>query len=141
MSEDFIQDKTDIVEETLEEWVMDKVHSWQDHFSANYSESFDSYYRLWRGIWAAEDKTRDSERSKIISPALQQAVESSVAEIEEATFGRGRFFDIDDDIVDEDDSDIAFLREKLHEDFAKHKIRKAVAECLDQLSRLWYWYC
>jgi hypothetical protein len=130
MSEDFIQDKTDIVEETLEEWVMDKVHSWQDHFSANYSESFDSYYRLWRGIWAAEDKTRDSERSKIISPALQQAVESSVAEIEEATFGRGRFFDIDDDIVDEDDSDIAFLREKLHEDFAKHKIRKAVAECL-----------
>jgi hypothetical protein len=130
MSEDFIQDKTDIVEETLEEWVMDKVHSWQDHFSANYSESFDSYYRLWRGIWAAEDKTRDSERSKIISPALQQAVESSVAEIEEATFGRGRFFDIDDDIADEDDSDIAFLREKLHEDFAKHKIRKAVAECL-----------
>jgi hypothetical protein len=130
MSEDFIQDKTDIVEETLEDWVMQKVHSWQDHFSANYSESFDSYYRLWRGIWAAEDKTRDSERSKIISPALQQAVESSVAEIEEATFGRGRFFDIDDDIVDEDDSDIAFLREKLHEDFAKHKIRKAVAECL-----------
>jgi hypothetical protein len=130
MSEDFIQDKTDIVEETLEEWVMDKVYQWRDHFEANYSESFDSYYRLWRGIWAAEDKTRDSERSKIISPALQQAVESSVAEIEEATFGRGRFFDIDDDIVDEDDSDIAFLREKLHEDFAKHKIRKAVAECL-----------
>ena len=130
MSEDFIQDKTDIVEETLEEWVMDKVYQWRDHFEANYQESFNEYYRLWRGIWAAEDKTRDSERSKIISPALQQAVESSVAEIEEATFGRGKFFDIDDDIVDEDGSDVAFLRQKLHEDFAKHKIRKAVAECL-----------
>lgn len=130
MSEDFIQDKTDIVEETLEEWVMDKVYQWRDHYEANYSESFNEYYRLWRGIWAAEDKTRDSERSKIISPALQQAVESSVAEIEEATFGRGKFFDIDDDIVDEDGSDVAFLRQKLHEDFAKHKIRKAVAECL-----------
>ena len=130
MSEDFIQDKTDIVEETLEEWVMDKVYQWRDHFEANYQDSFNEYYRLWRGIWAAEDKTRDSERSKIISPALQQAVESSVAEIEEATFGRGKFFDIDDDIVDEDGSDVAFLRQKLHEDFAKHKIRKAVAECL-----------
>ena len=130
MSEDFIQDKTDIVEETLEEWVMDKIYQWRDHFEANYQESFNEYYRLWRGIWAAEDKTRDSERSKIISPALQQAVESSVAEIEEATFGRGKFFDIDDDIVDEDGSDVAFLRQKLHEDFAKHKIRKAVAECL-----------
>ena len=130
MSEDFIQDKTDIFEENLEEWVMDKVYQWRDHFEANYQEDFNEYYRLWRGIWAAEDKTRDSERSKIISPALQQAVESSVAEIEEATFGRGKFFDIDDDIVDEDNSDVAFLRQKLHEDFAKHKIRKAVAECL-----------
>ena len=130
MSEDFIQDKTDIFEENLEEWVMDKVYQWRDHFEANYQEDFNEYYRLWRGIWAAEDKTRDSERSKIISPALQQAVESSVAEIEEATFGRGKFFDIDDDIVDEDNCDVAFLRQKLHEDFAKHKIRKAVAECL-----------
>jgi len=128
--EDFIQDKADIVEETLEEWVMDKVYQWRDHFEANYQENFNEYYRLWRGIWAAEDKTRDSERSKIISPALQQAVESSVAEIEEATFGRGKFFDIDDDIADQEKQDVAILREKLHEDFAKHKIRKAVAECL-----------
>jgi len=130
MSEDFIQDKIDIVEETLEEWVMDKVYQWRDHFEANYQEDFNEYYRLWRGIWAAEDKTRDSERSKIISPALQQAVESSVAEVEEATFGRGKFFDIDDDVTDQEKQDVAFLREKLHEDFAKHKVRKAVAECL-----------
>ena len=45
-----------------------------------------------------EDKTRQTERSKIISPALQQAVESSVAELEEATFGRGKWFDIEDDV-------------------------------------------
>lgn len=130
MSKDFIQDSTETFDETLEEWVMDKVSSWEDHYEANYSEKFQEYYRLWRGIWAAEDKTRDSERSKIISPALQQAVESSVAEIEEATFGRGRFFDIKDDIADPEKVDIGFLREKLYEDFNKHKIRKAVAECL-----------
>ena len=39
--------------------------------------------------WSEEDKANQSERT--ISPALQQAVESSVAEIEEATFGRGAF--------------------------------------------------
>ena len=56
----------------------------------------EEYYRLWRGIWAAQDmETAKSERSSriIISPALQQAVESSVAEIEEATFGRGKYFE------------------------------------------------
>ena len=116
--------------ETLEGWVMDKCDTWRDHFQNNYEDKFDEYYRLWRGIHADEDKTRESERSKIISPALQQAVESSVAEIEEATFGRGRFFDMRDDLMDEDSSDIEFLRDQLYRDFQRNKVRKGVAECL-----------
>ena len=75
--------KPSMMQESLESWVIYKCDQWRDHFESNYSEKFDEYYRLWRGIWAKEDVTRDSERSKIISPALQQAVESSVAEIEE----------------------------------------------------------
>lgn len=116
--------------ETLESWLDTKIESWRDHFEANYAEKFDEYYRLWRGQWAAEDRTRDSERSRIISPALQQAVESSVAEIEEATFGRGRWFDIQDDRNDQEAQDIVYLREQLYEDFSKNKVRKGVAECL-----------
>jgi len=61
---------------------------------------------------------------------LQQAVESSVAELEEATFGRGQFFDIKDDVRDQNPQDVAALRSYLEEDFAKNKIRKGVAECL-----------
>jgi hypothetical protein len=118
------------IEQTLEGWVMDKCDNWRDHYEANYAEKFDEYYRLWRGQWAAEDQTRQSERSKIISPALQQAVESSVAELEEATFGRGKWFDIRDDYRDQDKQDIAMLRAALDEDFKKNKVRKAVAECL-----------
>lgn len=114
----------------VEEWVIDKVDQWRDHYSANYEQKFDEYYRLWRGIWAAEDKTRDSERSRLISPALQQAVESSVAEVEEATFGRGKWFDIRDDRNDQNPQDIAYLREQLSEDFQFTKTRKAVAECI-----------
>ncbi len=119
-----------VLEETLEGWVINKCQGWRDHFESNYAEKFDEYYRLWRGQWAAEDRTRETERSKIISPALQQAVESSVAELEEATFGRGKFFDIEDDVSDAQKGDIALLRETLTKDFKKNKVRKGVAECL-----------
>ena len=126
-----LEDKQELtIEQDLEGWVIDKCQSWRDHFESNYSEKFDEYYRLWRGQWAAEDKTRQSERSKIISPALQQAVESSVAELEEATFGRGKWFDIEDDVADNEKRDIAVLREVLYKDFKKNKVRKSVAECL-----------
>ena len=117
-------------DQKVESWVIDKVDQWRDHYNANYEQKFDEYYRLWRGIWSVEDKTRDSERSRLISPALQQAVESSVAEVEEATFGRGKWFDIRDDRNDQSKEDIAYLREQLSEDFQFTKTRKAVAECI-----------
>ncbi len=116
--------------QSVEDWVMEQCNSWRDHFDNNYQDRFEEYNRLWRGQFSAEDKTRDSERSQIISPALQQAVESSVAEIEEATFGRGRFFDIKDDLRDGEPQDVVFLREQLYRDFQQNKARKGVAECL-----------
>jgi len=128
--EDYNEDTMQLVDETLEDWVMYKVDDWREFFETNYDAKFDEYYRLWRGIWADEDKTRESERSKIVSPALLQAVESSVADVEEATFGRGKFFDIQDDMGDSDRSDVRFLREALSQEFTKNKIRKAVGECL-----------
>lgn len=114
----------------LVDWVMEKANKWRDHYTSNHQEKFEEYYRLWRGQWDAADKTRESERSRIIAPALQQAVESSVAEVEEATFGRGKWFDIKDDHRDKDNQDVAYLRECLDEEFKFTKVRKAVAECL-----------
>ena len=119
-----------MIQESLEDWVMDKCDEWADHYDNNYRNQHEEYYRLWRGIWSSEDKTRESERSRIITPALQQAVESNVAEIEEATFGRGKWFDITDDYADQQKGDIQVLRELLHQDFEKAKIRKAISECL-----------
>ena len=119
-----------MTEQSLENWVIRKCDTWRDHYETNYAAKYEEYYRLWRGIWAAEDSDRQSERSRIISPALQQAVESSVAEIEEATFGRGTFFDIKDDLNDQESRDVVYLRQKLHEDFAKTQIRKQIGECL-----------
>ena len=82
------QDDDMIHGQTLESWVINKCDQWRDHYESNYAEIHDEYYRIWRGIWDKSDSMRDSERSRLISPATQQAVESSVAEIEEATFGR-----------------------------------------------------
>lgn len=114
----------------IENWVINKCDQWRDHYEANYSEKFDEYYRLWRGIWDPSDKMRDSERSRLISPALQQAVESAVAEVEEATFGRGVWFDIKDDLGDQNPVDVQQLRQQLAEDFQKTQVRKSVAECV-----------
>ena len=122
--------ETIMMEQSVTDWVMTQCEDWRDHFESNYEEKFDEYYRLWRGIWDPADIERSSERSRIISPALQQAVESNVAELEEATFGRGKWFDISDNMGDNERQDVMYLRNKLTEDFENTKVRKAVAECL-----------
>jgi hypothetical protein len=129
MSEIFEQDPL-LIEESIEDWVITKCEDWRDHYESNYEARFEEYYRLWRGIWDPADSDRASERSRIISPALQQAVESNVAEMEEATFGRGKWFDVSDNMGDTQKQDVLFLRNKLTEDFEDCKVRKAVAECL-----------
>jgi hypothetical protein len=128
--DDYNEDTVEMLDESLEDWVMYKVNNWRDYYETNYNAKFDEYYRMWRGIWNSDDKTRESERSKIVSPALLQAVENNVADIEEATFGRGKFFDIEDDTGDTNRGDVRFLREALSNEFTKNKIRKAVGECL-----------
>ena len=130
MAEEIYSPDPLMVEQSIEEWVMTKCEDWRDYYESNYEDSFEEYYRLWRGQWDPSDSQRASERSRIIAPALQQAVESNVAELEEATFGRGKWFDIADDVADPQKQDALILRKKLAEDFEVCKIRKAVAECL-----------
>lgn len=122
--EDYSEDST------VESWVMSKCDQWRDHYNTNYQERFDEYYRTWRGIWDKNDSMRESERSRLIAPATQQAVESSVAEIEEATFGRGAFFDIKDDIQDSNPADVEILKTQLTEDMHFSKARSSIGECL-----------
>mgnify|MGYP001118838045 CR=1 FL=1 len=116
--------------QSLEGWVLDKCEDWREHYESNYEAKHEEYFRLWRGIWDNNDSLRESERSRLIAPALQQAVESSVAEVEEATFGRGHWFDIKDDRMDQNPLDIEKMKNQLQEDFGFTKTRKNVAECV-----------
>ena len=111
----------------LVSFVVDHCDRWRDWRNANYLPLWEEYERIFRGEWAAEDKTRESERSRVITPATQQAVETRHAEIMEAIFGSGEFFDIEDNIKDENfEIDVAQIKAQLEEDFKKDKIKKAI---------------
>ncbi len=114
--------------QALASWLNYRLDGWRTHRDINYIPQWDEYYRLWRGIWSAEDKTRQSEKSRIIAPALQQAIESSVAELEEASFGRGKWFDIKDDMLDQDPSEAEYIRNLLQEDLEKTGCKDAICE-------------
>jgi len=112
----------------LTAFVIQHCDRWRDSRDENYLEYWKEYERIFRGIWADEDKTRESERSRLISPATQQAVETRHAEIMEAIFGNGEFFDIKDDVRDYNNNpmDVEAIKVQLKEDLERHKIRKAV---------------
>jgi hypothetical protein len=140
------------VDAGLAEWMEGVLQEWRWHYEANYADKHQEFYRLWRGIYAEQDKTRQSERSKIIAPALQQAVESAVAEIETASFSQGFMFDIEDHDQTQPTppqgqqpqmqtpdalqgaavapSDAPIIRDQLHKDMDRANYRAAIGEIL-----------
>ena len=120
-----------MAQDKLVSWLNGTIQDWRDHRDTNYLPDWKEYERLWRGEWASEDRLRDSERSRITSPALQQARENHTAEIEEAVFGQGNhLFDIEDDMMDENKMDIEYMKGYMKECFKKNKVRKAVGDII-----------
>lgn len=113
-------------EKELVAFVVDHTDKWREYRDQNHLDDWNRYERIWRGQWDQSDKLRGSERSRVISPATQQAIETRHAEIVEAIFGQGEYFDIDDDIKDQQGLDVEMLKRQLMEDFAQDKIRKSI---------------
>jgi len=115
-------------ERELVSFVIDHTNRWRDYRDVNYLPDWEEYERIFRGKWSAIDKTKESERSRLVSPATQQAIETRHAEVMEAIFGQGEFFDIKDDIMDVNGNslDVEDIKAKLNEDFKQDKIIKAV---------------
>jgi hypothetical protein len=109
-------------------FVVNHCDRWRDYRDTNYLSDWLEYERIFNGEWDVQDKTRESERSRIVTPATQQAVETRHAEIMEAIFGQGEFFDIQDDIRDVNNNplDVEAIKAQLMEDFKVDKIRKAI---------------
>jgi len=115
-------------ENGLVDFVIEHTNRWRDYRDTNFLADWDEYERIFRGRWNALDKTKETERSRLVSPATQQAIETRHAEIMEAIFGQGEFFDIKDDIMDVNGNplDVEDIKAKLNEDFKQDKIIKAV---------------
>ncbi len=122
------QQREPVASSSLVSWVMTRVAEWEDHRRTNFDKRWDEYYRMWRGMWSHEDKNRESERSRLIHPALSQAVESAVSELEQATFGQGKWFDVADNVMDEKKVDIELFRGQMSEDFEKENVEGAFSE-------------
>ena len=100
----------------LVSFVVDHCDKWREWRDSNYETKWDEYERIYYGVWSAEDRTRDSERSKIISPATRQAVDNRVAETMEGFAGTGKLFEIRDDGLDQERTDVEMMQSLLLED-------------------------
>lgn len=111
-------------------WIMSKVNVWEDARNRGYQRLWGEYWRLWRGMWSEQDKNRLSERSRIVLPALSQAIDMTVSEIEEAIFSKPEWFDTGaaDKIADQVTA--LLLRDQLIEDLDKVNIRDQVMEAV-----------
>jgi len=131
MAENYSQTEEDEVTESDKElvsFVVDHCDRWRDWRDTNYQKKWDEYERLYYGIWSDEDKTRDSERSRIVTPAIREAVENKTVEILEAMNGPQGYFDIRDDLVDQNPVDVEQMKAQLREDMEEDGYDKIVKE-------------
>lgn len=116
-------------EQELISWITTKTKDWASHRDNSYGKHWQQYWRLWRGIWAPDEKNRKSERSRLIAPALAQAVESTAAETEEALFSKEVWIDVTDDVAEAGQVDMLMIRDQFLEDLeevgAKEVFREA----------------
>ena len=117
-------------EDELVAFVLEHLSKWRDDMRANYYDDWDRYERMWLGIYSATDKERKTERSRVISPDTTQAIETYEAEMVEAVFGADKWFDIDDNVADEDKLDVEAMKIQLNEDFKLDKVQTAIKECI-----------
>lgn len=114
----------------LTSFLVSKASKWRDHRNTGYQRRWAEYWRMWRGMWSSEDRNRLSERSRLIAPALANAIEMTVSEIEEGLFSKEIWFDIVDDISDEKKVDALIARDNLRYDLEKANVRDCFSEAV-----------
>ncbi len=112
----------------LTSYVVFHVRQARESRDRQYKSKWDAYERVYRGFWSENEKSRDGERSKIIAPALSQAIDSTAASIEDAIFSRDQWFDIKDDLGDQQSADVEGARLRLNEDFEVAGVPEQIAK-------------
>lgn len=110
-------------------WIMGYVSDWRALRNSEHLADWDGFNRLWRGVWAPEDRQRGSERSKMIAPALAEAIDLTHAEIAEAVLGRGYWFAVDEDLGDKE-PEADQVHAQLEQDMDEQKVPEAISKAL-----------
>lgn len=111
----------------LTAWIMEHVNRWSDNRDSNYLEMWKRYERLFRGKWDPSLMSKQAERSRIITPLTQSAIDQAVSEMAEAVFGRGVWFDIDEENPDPKlQEEAELIRDNLIDDFGNSKLKSDV---------------
>lgn len=122
-----VDDRADLVS-----WLETRLDAWEIWRNAQYADRWKEYWTKVRGVWDGADRTRRSERSRIITPALAQAYEMTVSEIEEAMFSRELWIDVDESVAAGNDPQAMLLaqqaRDTLLEDIELANGKEAVIE-------------
>jgi len=128
MANDFEQEYNidDMRRGELASWVQNEVERAREDWEREWQDRFDDYYRIWRGIWHEQMRTRESERSKLIHPQLQAAIDSTHAEIVSATAHAKTYFKLDD--TEMQDPSVSQVEQNLHADFELAKIKKGLID-------------
>ena len=122
--------KTMRFSDPLASWVMEHVQEWETFRDTENKTRWDEYWRLWRGVWSAQDQQRLKEKSRAIMPDLSTAVESAVAELDDAAFGSAKWIDIQDDILDVEAEDMLYASMLLREEMELNGIPSAARQCI-----------
>lgn len=117
-------------EQELVRWVMETLKPWREWRDSNLVDFWDKLMRIYRGQHKSEDKQRDKERSRFIHPATRQAVDSVVAEMEDAILGKRQWFDVRDDVPEKIRQPMTQLRDTMLMDMELAGIPKAVKDSL-----------
>jgi len=113
-------------------WVMDRVARWRNARDSSFRADWEQFYYIWRGKYNKALKQKQSERSRLIAPATQMAVDQTVAEMVEAIFGRGNWFDVTTDVLDKPDQKAVavLIRDRLLDDMKNYGVKSSIIETL-----------
>jgi hypothetical protein len=75
-------------------WVTSRYNDWDDR-RTTMEDNWDKWKRIWRVQATTEDKTYDTEKSTIKTPATKVVVDTAIANLISVLFSREPFFDID----------------------------------------------
>lgn len=120
--------------------VVSNVDEWETYRIENFQDRWDEYYRMWRGIPSPKSGKKSAEEkvelAKAVMPVMQQAIETIVADEEEATFGRKQWLifedndttDLPPDVAEARAAALAITNTRFLDDADEENVEDAVSE-------------